>query len=184
MLSVRAPRIAVLALLAPLAACGGGSEPQLGPNLAYARSYPGLSCAPFARQLTGIGLSGDAADWWPGADGRYRRTDTPEVGSVLVFRRSSRLPSGHVSVVSRVLDDRHIHVIQANWVRGELDEDQLVVDISPGNDWTQVRVWYPPTGLLGTHAYATFGFVLPARLQSHDALVAGAQPAARAVTGG
>ena len=101
-----------------------------------------------------------------------------------VFRRGARLPSGHVSVVSRVLDARHIHVIQANWVRDELDEDQLIVDVSPHNDWTAVRVWYPPADQMGTHEYATFGFILPPAPLGHDALAARAEPAARAVTGG
>jgi hypothetical protein len=86
--------------------------------------------------------------------------------------------------VSRVLDARRIHVIQANWVPGELDEDQLIVDVSPRNDWTEVRVWYPPGDQLGTHAYATFGFIVPTAPLGHDALASRAEPAARAVTGG
>src|SRR5580698_10564741 len=107
-------RFAVLFLVLWLAACG--SHERTGPNLAAAHSYSGLTCAPFARALTGLALSGDAGDWWGRASGRYARTNTPEVGVVLVFRRGPRLPSGHVSVVSRVLDPRHIQVIQANWV--------------------------------------------------------------------
>lgn len=175
-------RIVILLLALSLAACG--SRPQTGPNLAATRDYPGLTCAPFARALTGMYLSGDAADWWGEASSRYARTATPSVGGVLVFRRASRLPSGHVSVVSRVLDERHIHVIQANWVPGQLDEDQLVVDVSPRNDWTEVRVWYPPTNQMGTHAYATYGFIVPPEPLGHDALAARAEPAARAATGG
>lgn len=175
-------RLAILFLVLALAACGSG--PRTGPNLAAAYSYPGLSCAPFARALTGLALHGDAADWWGEASGRYARTRTPEVGGVLVFRRSGRLPSGHVSVVSAVLDDRHIHVIQANWVPDELDEDQLVVDVSPYNDWSEVRVWYPPIDQMGTHAYATYGFIVPPVPLGHAALASGAQPAAREASGG
>jgi surface antigen len=129
-------------------------------------------------------LQGDAADWWAAASGRYARVSQPEVGSVLVFRRTERLRSGHVSVVSRLLDPRRIHVIQANWMPGELDLDQLVVDVSAHNDWTAVRVWYPPGDQLGGHSYPTYGFVLPSAPKSHDALAQGAQPAARAATGG
>jgi surface antigen len=174
--------IVLFLLLFSLAACGSGE--RTGPNLAAARSYPGLTCAPFARELTGLALSGDAADWWAEASGRYPRVSRPEVGGVLVFRRARRLSSGHVSVVSRVLDERHIDVIQANWVPGELDEDQLIVDVSPRNDWTSVRVWYPPTNQMGTHAYATYGFILPPTPLGHDALAGGAEPAARVATGG
>ena len=175
---------ALAPLLLPLllAACAGPA-PRTGPNLAAAQHYPGLNCAPFARAEVGLALHGDAADWWAEANGRYLRGDRPEIGSVLVFRRSARLPSGHVSVVSRLLDRRHILVIQANWVPGELAEDQLVVDVSPRNDWSRVRVWYPPTGQLGTHPYATYGFIAaPAKL-THDVLLVRAVPAARAVSG-
>jgi surface antigen len=177
-------RFPFVLLALSLAACGGSPRPHTGPNLAAAHSYGGLTCAPFARELTGLQLSGDAADWWGQASGRYARVSRPEVGGVLVFRRSSRLPYGHVSVVSRVLDDRHIHVIQANWMPDELDEDQLVVDVSQGNDWSEVRVWYPPADQIGSHAYATFGFIVPPRPFGHDALAGRAEPAARAVTGG
>jgi surface antigen len=165
-----------------LAACA--THERTGPNLAAAHGYSGLTCAPFARVLTGIPLSGDAADWWSRASGRYARTSTPTVGGILVFRREPRLPSGHVSVVSQVLDARRIHVIQANWVPGELDLDQLIVDVSPRNDWSEVRVWYPPTDQLGTHAYPTYGFILPPTPLGHDALAVRAEPAARSVTGG
>jgi surface antigen len=177
---MRAPFALLLSLL--LAGCAG--VPRTGPNVAYRHRYPGLSCAPFARAEIGLALSGDAADWWQEARGRYRRGDRPEVGAVLVFRRTARLPSGHVSVVSRLLDARRILVIQANWVRGELDEDELVIDVSPRNDWSMVRVWYPPTGTLGVRPYATYGFILPPVALTHDALVARAVPAARSVSGG
>ena len=97
-----------------------------------------LDCAPFARAVSGVQLRGAAADWWPQAEGRYRRTQTPAVGSVLVFRRSARLPNGHVAVVSRVLSDRRILATHANWVRHQVSEDVPVIiarerpDESPG----------------------------------------------------
>jgi hypothetical protein len=175
-------RFALLLVALSLGACA--SDERTGPNLAEARRYPGLSCVPFARALTGIELHGNAADWWDKASGRYARAHSPEVGGVLVFRRGWRVPDGHLSVVSRLLDERHIHVIQANWVPSELDVDQLVVDVSPGNDWSTVRVWYPPTATLGTHDYATFGFILPPQPLGHDALAGAAEPAARAASGG
>jgi len=172
----------VLLLALFVAACG--SQPRTGPNLAASYEYPGITCAPFARALTGIALRGDAADWWGQASGRYARTGQPTVGGVLVFQRAGRLPSGHVSVVSRVLDERHIDVIQANWVPGQLDEDQLIVDVSARNDWSAVRVWYPPGNQLGTHVYTTYGFIVPPAPLGHDALAQRAEPAARAASGG
>src|ERR1700679_4037978 len=101
--------IRVLRFFAPLlamavAACA--SSPATGPNLAASSRHPGLTCAPFARELSGIALYGDADTWWDGAAGRYDRASRPEVGSVLVLRRSGRLPAGHVAVVSRLLTPR------------------------------------------------------------------------------
>lgn len=170
------PRVLLLLLLT-LSGCG--SAAVTGPNLAASFRQPGIDCAPFARELSGIALYGDADTWWDGASGRYQRSSQPVVGGVLVFRQSGRLPSGHAAVVSELLGARQIHVMQANWVRGELDEDQLVVDVSARNDWTAVRVWYPPAGQMGAGTYATYGFVLPPRPATHDQLARAMHPAAR-----
>ncbi len=101
------------------------------------------------------------------------------LGGVLVFQRSARLPSGHVSVVSRVIGARQIEVVQANWIRGMVDEDQMIVDVSGDNDWSAVRVWYPPLDQLGAHTYETYGFVLPARPATRAELKLATQPAIR-----
>ena len=167
----------LLLLAAALSACA--SSPRTGPNLAATSEHPGLTCAPFARELSGIALYGDADTWWDGAAGRYTRASRPVVGSVLVLPRSERLPTGHVAVVSQVLTPRQILVIEANWVPGELDEDQLVVDVSERNDWTEVRVWYPPINQLGSHAYRASGFIWPPQPATHEELVRATQPAVR-----
>ncbi len=156
--------------------CAGG--PRLGPNLAAASHHPGLTCVPFARELSGVGLYGEAAGWWDAAAGRYARGGRPTPGSVLVFRRSDRLPKGHVSVVSRLLAPRRILVIQANWAPAELDEDQLVLDVSERNEWTSVRVWWPPSASMGSHEYETYGFILPPTPATHDQLARSAPNAA------
>ncbi len=164
-------------LAASLAGCGSsGTAPTAtaGPAPIH---QSGLTCAPFARELSGIALYGEAASWWDNAAGRYQRSSRPGVGSVLVFRRSARLPSGHVSVVSRVINPRQIEVIQANWVPEQLDQDQLVVDVSERNDWSEVRVWYPPVNQIGSHAYATYGFVLPPRPATYAELARATRPA-------
>jgi hypothetical protein len=36
-----------------------------------------------------------------------------------------------------------------------------VLDVSPGNDWSAVRVWWPPSGGWGMTVYPTYGFILP-----------------------
>ena len=95
-------------------------------------------------------------------------------GGVLVFRRTARLQSGHVSVVRRVVSEREITVSQANWVRRRITRDEPVVDVSPGNDWTAVRVWWEPSRSLGTSTYPTYGFIAPNRARpARSDLVAG-----------
>ncbi len=150
------PSPAVLACAVLLAGCASG-----GNGSRSAERYPGLSCVPFARALTGVDLHGDAASWWQQAAGRYRRSSVPEEGAILVLDAGGRLPRGHVSVVTRVVDAREIEVVQANWVPDELSRDQPVIDVSDRNDWTLVRVWYPPIAAMGAHPYPALGFILP-----------------------
>ena len=174
----------LLAGLLALAACAS-REPRPG---AYPGGYVGgtvdAECVPFARVLSGIRLWGQAADWWAEADGRYVRQRSPEVGSVLVLRRSAGLPDGHVAVVSRVLSSRLVLVTQANWVRHRVTQDQPVIDVSAANDWSLVRVWWPPAGEMGVTEYPAYGFVLPPRPASHDQLLAATPRAIRSLTGG
>ena len=118
----------------------------------------------------GLPLRGDAWTWWDAASGRYERDRVPRNGGVLVLMRSSRLPQGHLAVVSRVVSAREIRVDHANWAsgggKGRVARDQPVMDVSPGNDWSLVRVWYPPVGDWGATAYPSYGFI-------HSALARG-----------
>jgi len=146
-----------------------------------------VSCVPFARALSGIALSGDAHRWWAAAEGRYRRSRRRAPGAVLVFARTRRLPQGHLAVVVRGVGAREVSVAHANWgsgaERGRVREDQSVVDVSPGNDWTLVRVWHPPTGTLGVKAFPAHGFILPAVAADPARLAARVPDAARAAAG-
>jgi hypothetical protein len=174
----------LLAGLLALSACASGESPGTARLGGYVGGVVPAECAPFARALSGIHLWGDAADWWQQADGRYARLRGPEEGSVLVFRRSGRLPSGHVAVVSRVLSSREVLVTQANWVHHRVTADQPVVDVSTYNDWSVVRVWWPPTGEMGISDYPAYGFIVPDHPASHDQLMAAMPRAIRTVTGG
>ena len=156
-------------LLLGLALAGCGSSPRLASG---GGSNEAIECAPYARQASGIQLYGDAAAWWDEAAGRYARSDQPQPGAVLVFRRSGRLPYGHVSVVKGVSSGREIIVTQANWVHHRIARAEPVVDVSPGNDWSAVRVWWAPSGQLGTTVYPTFGFVGPAGGRTSDQVAA------------
>lgn len=168
-----------LALAATLAACGSPTPTAIHAASGPGIRVPGINCAPFARELSGIALYGEAESWWRNAAGRYIRNERPDTGSVLVFRRTARLRSGHVSVVTRVVSPRQILVTQANWVPGHVHEDQLVVDVSPDNDWSEVRVWYPPANTLGSHTYAAHGFIHPRRPATYAELARATPIAAR-----
>ncbi len=155
-------RWSILVLLSGLAVAGCATSPRTG------GPYADVECAPYARNVSGVQLRGDAADWWEEAAGRYPRTDHPQPGAVLVFRRTGRLPDGHVSVVGTVESSREIRVTQANWVHHHIGRGDPVVDVSPDNDWSAVRVWWAPADQLGTTVYPTFGFVGPARTSETD----------------
>ena len=131
---------------------------------AEARSW---QCVTFARFFSGVQLFGDAWTWWSQAAGKYGRGVSPNAGSVLVFRAGGAMSHGHVAVVSQVLTDRIIQVTHANWspiggARGQVEKDVTVVDVSPSGDWSQVKVWYDPTGQLGSRVYPTYGFIYKA----------------------
>ena len=118
-----------------------------------------LQCVPFARENTGIELSGNAANWWSAAQGVYERGAKPEVGSILNFRATGRMHMGHVAVVSNVVNARTVEIDQANWSgRGAVSHDTTVVDVSPDNDWTAVRVALGRTDTFGS-IYPTYGFI-------------------------
>ena len=129
---------------------------------AHAEDY--WQCAAFARVFSGIQIFGDAWTWWEKATGHYLKGSTPKAGSVLVFKPQGVMRLGHVAVVSQVLTDRIIQVTHANWSpidgdRGKIEQNVTVVDVSPGGDWTQVKVWYDPLRDLGATTYSTYGFV-------------------------
>lgn len=130
----------------------------------YARAGGGgISCVPFARAATGIALKGNAANWWDAAAGVYERGSRPEAGSVLNFRATGHMRLGHVAVVTNVIGDREIEIDHANWWgpgagKGGVSRGIRVQDVSPNNDWTQVRVALGHSGDWGS-VYPTYGFI-------------------------
>lgn len=133
---------------------------SLSPAAAQAIDGRFWQCAPFAREISGIQLFGRAADWWDQADGRYARGKAPKVGAVLSFEATGRMRSGHVATVTQVVSSRVIKVTHANWSSGgQIERNVEVVDVSPNNDWTSVRVWYAPIGKVGNSPYPTNGFI-------------------------
>jgi surface antigen len=123
------------------------------------RSGPPLECAIYARDRTGVDLSGDARTWWAQAAGKYKRSHIPAPGAIFVMGGTE---DGHVGVVAKILSARDLLMDHANWLgKGEIETGALVHDVSPANDWSQVRVWYPPSNGLGLKPYPGYGFILP-----------------------
>lgn len=122
-----------------------------------------LQCVPYARAESGIIIKGNAANWWDSAAGVYARGSRPEPGAVLNFRSTGHMRLGHVAVVTNVLSPREIEIDHANWTRfaatrGNVDLAMRVMDVSPQNDWTAVRVELGHTGQFGA-VYPTYGFI-------------------------
>ena len=123
-----------------------------------------LQCVPYARVASGIDLRGDAWQWWNAAAGAYERGHKPRVGAVLVFRKHGRMRLGHVAVVRALVNSRTMMIDHANWGsrgagRGDVAKMVPVRDVSPHNDWSQVKVWNAATQDFGTQSYPTYGFI-------------------------
>jgi hypothetical protein len=163
------PRLTLCAaLMLSLAACYSAPPlpPRAGGQITGAARIISpaspLQCVPFTRAATGIEIRGDAWTWWRSAASRYLRHEAPAIGSVLVLSKTSRLRLGHLAVVTRIVDDRVIVVDHANWLnRGQIHKGTPVRDVSAGNDWSAVRVWYTPGGVWGRTVYPVQGFISP-----------------------
>lgn len=67
---------------------------------------------------------------------------------------------GHVAVVTAIESSRIIRVDHANWLnRGEISVGVPIIDVSPENDWTEIRVWHIPGGHWGGRVYIAEGFI-------------------------
>jgi surface antigen len=154
----------VLAAALVLPAAPALAEPALPGDARELPAY--LECVPYARQVSGIQIYGDAWTWWDQAGGRYARGGTPRPGAVMAFEPHGSMRLGHVAAVSRVVDRRTVLLRHANWSpidgrRGQIEDDVLAVDVSQDNDWSEVRVWYAPIADLGTTVWPVHGFIYP-----------------------
>ena len=121
-----------------------------------------LQCVPYARARSGIDLHGDASTWWDAAAGRYERGPEPKLGAVIVMTGYAGAHRAHLAVVENMVSSREIRVDHANWLSdGAIYTDDPMVDVSPDNDWTEVRVWNPRTNAWGIKTYLVQGFIGP-----------------------
>ena len=83
-----------------------------------------LQCAPYAREISGVEIFGNAHTWWSQAAGKYERGHAPKEGAVLSFAATSKMRFGHVAMVSKVVSDREVLLTHANWSqRGGIERD-------------------------------------------------------------
>ena len=162
--SLRLPTSAVASNGLPFAYNAYATGLYAGETTFGGRPRGGLQCVPYAREVSGIEIRGNARYWWNAASGRYDRGQRPEPGAVLAFRASGGMRNGHVAVISRVFGPRHVQIDHANWEgpgmrKGSIHHNVNVIDVSPANDWTAVRVQVGyDEGSFG-RTYPTHGFI-------------------------
>jgi surface antigen len=137
------------------------------PNPEGIHPYQGalMQCVPYAREVSGIDITGDAWSWWDAAEGKYERGHQPRFMAVLVLSRTDRLKLGHVAVVVDVLGPREIRVTHANFgsdpVSRRIVYDSMpAIDVSIANDWSLVRFWNYQAKAWGI-TYEASGFIYP-----------------------
>lgn len=140
------------------------AKPQKPAAMTAAERAQRWTCVKYVQAYGAVALRGDGWQWWDNAAGHYDRGHTPKPGAVMVLKRTGHLRSGHVAIVSRVIDKRTILVDHANWgwsreTRGKVHVGMKVVDVSPRNDWSQTRFWFEPGNTLGSRTYPTYGFI-------------------------
>lgn len=139
----------------------GGSEP-LPQQAEIIQPASPVSCVPYARAHSGIDIHGDAVTWWDQAAGHYARTHEPSLGAIMVLGDYAGPKHGHLAVVRGEDSSREIRVDHANWLNdGAIYLNDPVVDVSPNNDWSAVRVFNPKTGAWGGRTYLVQGFIGP-----------------------
>jgi surface antigen len=133
-----------------------------GRNVAENTGQKPLQCVPYARDHSSVKIYGDAWTWWGQAAGKFPRGSMPQSGAVMVLSGYAGPERGHVAVVQKIISPREIRVDHANWLDdGSIYLNDPVVDISAGNDWSEVRVWNIKTGAWGGNTYPVQGFILP-----------------------
>lgn len=123
-----------------------------------------LQCVPYAREVSGIQIFGNAHTWWHQARDVYDRGSKPRAGAVLVLAKAGKLNYGHLAVVNKVIDERTIEVTHSNWGnnrerRSIIYNAMRVQDLS-GGKWRSVRFWNYELNSWGL-PYKVSGFIYP-----------------------
>ncbi len=116
-------------------------------------------CVAYVHAHSDFRIQANAHMWWSRAAGIHARSGVPEKGSVLSFRSVRGMHLGHVALVSRVVDSREIEIDHNNWMGVGPSRGASVIDVSPNNDWTAVRVENRPGSRAYGRIYPTDGFI-------------------------
>jgi hypothetical protein len=123
-----------------------------------------MQCVPYARAHSGVSIFGDAYTWWDKSDGQYAHRAAPKLRSVMMLTGYAGPNRAHLAVVSSLISVREIRIDHANWSNdGAVYIDDPVVDVSPDNDWSEVRIWNIRSKSWGTKTYIVRGFIGPDR---------------------
>jgi hypothetical protein len=123
-----------------------------------------MQCVPYARAHSGVSIFGDAYTWWAKSDGQYVHRSEPKLRSVMMLTGYAGPNRAHLAVVSSIVSQREIRVDHANWSNdGAVYIDDPVMDVSPDNDWSEVRIWNIRNKSWGTKTYIVRGFIGPDR---------------------
>lgn len=159
---IRLAAVTAFCLLTAACASGPDYSDQSGSWQGGQSGGVPLQCVPYARDHSQVKIYGDAADWWDKAAGIYARSEEPALGSVMVLTGYAGPHRSHVAVVTAMVSSREIRIDHANWLDdGAIFTNDPVVDVSPDNDWSQVRVFNERTGAWGGRTYLVQGFIGP-----------------------
>ena len=158
--------ILLLLSLFGLSACAGVAGRVASPSAyGYYTASP-QQCVPYARDVSGVNIYGNAHTWWSQAAIKgYERGNVPQKGAVFVLAKTAKLSYGHLSVVKKVKNSRLITVTHSNWGDGPISRRMVyksmkLKDVSVQNNWTQVKFWNPEIDAYGL-PYAAYGFIYP-----------------------
>lgn len=169
---MRMRSLLTLFALCLLAGCAGTSSGVFTSSTATHTAFASarmvsspVQCVPYAREISGIQIRGDAHTWWDKAAPDYERGRMPRPGAVLVLSKTGKLRHGHLAVVKDIINPRQINVTHSNWgndrySRRVIYESMRIEDISVKNDWSSVRFWNPDKAVFG-FPYAARGFIYP-----------------------
>ncbi len=121
-----------------------------------------MQCVPYAREISGISIYGDAYTWWYQTPDHKRGT-LPKKGAILVLSKSKKLSRGHLAVVKEIINPRKILVEHTNWgsdfeTRRVIYKTMMVEDLSISNNWARVRFWNKDINAFGL-PYDAYGFI-------------------------